>query len=224
MFRADEFLDLAQCSHPDLFSGSEHVWDALKKLPAFVKQRLDPQQCATIIGTPYIAKDVAIGEGTVVEHGAVILGPTIIGKNCQIRSSAYIRGSVIVGDGCVLGNACEFKNAVLFNGATVPHFSYVGDSILGHKAHLGGGVILSNVKSVKGNVSIKHDGKELDTGLRKFGAVIGDGADIGCNCVLNPGSIIGRHAVLYPNIMWRGVCPANSIVKLRQEHEIVVRR
>src|SRR5207249_4532997 len=150
MFRADEFLDLSQCPCPELFSGTEYVWDALKKLPEFVKQKLKPHQEGTLLGTPFVAADVAIGKGTVIEHGAVIHGPTIIGQNCQIRSSAYIRGNVIVGDGCVLGNACEFKNAVLFNEATVPHFSYVGDSTLGHKAHLGAGVILSNVKSVKG--------------------------------------------------------------------------
>ena len=170
---------------------ARHVWDALKKLPAFVKKHVKPSQRGKIIGTPFIGDDVQIGAGTVIEHGAVIKGPAIIGKNCEIRSGAYIRGNVIVGDDCVLGNACEFKNAVLFNGATVPHFSYIGDSILGHNAHLGAGVILSNVKSIKGDVTVKY-GREIDTGLRKFGAIIGDGADIGCNCVLNPGSIIGR--------------------------------
>jgi bifunctional N-acetylglucosamine-1-phosphate-uridyltransferase/glucosamine-1-phosphate-acetyltransferase GlmU-like protein len=127
---------------------------------------------------------------------------------------------VIVSNNCVLGNACEFKNAMLFNGAQVPHFSYVGDSILGHKAHLGAGVILSNVKSAKSNVTVDSQ----DTGLRKFGAIIGDGADVGCNCVLNPGTLIGRNAVLYPNVMWRGVCPAGSIVKLRQEHIVIAKK
>lgn len=220
MFRAEEFLDLAQFQYPALFDNCENVWDALKKLPDLVKHYLEPSQRGTVIGTPYIAADVVIGKGTVIEHGAVVKGPSIIGANCEIRSGAYIRGNVIVGYDCILGNACEFKNSVLFNGATVPHFSYVGDSILGYKAHLGAGVILSNVKSVAGNVTV--DGK--DTGLRKFGAIVGDGCDIGCNCVLNPGSIIGRHSILYPNILWRGVCPADSIVKLRQEHEVVVRR
>jgi NDP-sugar pyrophosphorylase family protein len=223
MFRPEEFLDLAQFQFPELFDGCEHVWDALKKLPEFTKKHLKPSQHGTIIGTPYIAGDVMIGKGTVIEHGATIKGPAIIGENCQVRSSAYIRGDVIVGNECVLGNASEFKNCVLFNNVQVPHFSYVGDSILGYKAHLGAGVILSNVKSVKGNVAVKY-GDEIDTGLRKFGAIIGDGCDIGCNCVLNPGSIIGRNSVLYPNILWRGVCPANSVVKLRQQHEVVTRR
>ena len=223
MFRAENFVDLKQFSFPELFDGCEHVWDALKKLPNFIKQHLKPARLCTTIGVPYIADDVFVGKGTVIEHGAVIKGPAIIGENCQIRSSAYIRGDVIVGNDCVLGNASEFKNAVLFNGVQVPHFSYVGDSILGHKAHLGAGTILSNVKSIKGNVTVKY-GNDIDTGLRKFGAVIGDGCDIGCNSVLNPGSIIGRNSVLYPNILWRGVCPADSIVKLRQQHEITIRR
>ena len=233
MFRAEDYLDLKQFAFPELFDGCDNIWDALKTLPAFAKQRLKPSRQETRIGSPYIADDVVIGKGTVVEHGAVIKGPAIIGANCEIRSGAYIRGGVIVGDGCVLGNSCEFKNAVLFNGVQVPHFSYVGDSILGYKAHLGAGVILSNFKSTKGNVVVRTAKSEerrakgeeqIDTGLRKFGAIIGDGADIGCNCVLSPGSIIGRNAILYPNILWRGVCPADSIVKLRQQHEVVVRR
>src|SRR5207249_1465157 len=157
------------------------AWNALKKIANFTKD------------------GKILGKGTVIEEGATIKGPAIIGRDCEIRANAYIRGNVIVGDGCVLGNASEFKNCVLFDGCQVPHFSYVGDSILGHKAHLGAGVILSNVKSIKGNVTV--DGK--DTGLRKFGAVIGDGADIGFNCVLNPGSNIGRNSILYPNILWR---------------------
>jgi NDP-sugar pyrophosphorylase family protein len=223
MFRVEDYLDLAEFPYPDLFQGCAHVWDVLKRIGEFARQRARPVNHATLLGTPLIADDVQIGAGTVVEHGAVIKGPTIIGEHCQIRASAYLRGNVIVGNGCVLGNACEFKNAVLFNGATVPHFSYVGDSVLGAKAHLGAGVILSNVKSFKGNVMVRQV-DDLDTGLRKFGAVIGDGADVGCNCVLAPGSIIVRHAILYPNILWRGVCPADSIVKLRQEQEVVIRR
>ena len=219
MFRPEDYLNLAEFPFPELFAGCEHVWDALKRIGEVAKSHLKPIQLGTVIGTPYIATDVQIGKGTVIEHGAVIKGPTIVGENCEIRSSAYIRGNVIVGNGCVLGNACEFKNAALFNSVQVPHFSYVGDSILGHKAHLGAGVILSNVKSAKGNVFV---GK-MDTGLRKFGAILGDGADVGCNCVLNPGSLIGRHSVLYPNVLWRGVCSDNSIVKLRQQQEIVVR-
>jgi NDP-sugar pyrophosphorylase family protein len=154
----------------------------------------------------------------------VIKGPAIIGRHCEVRANAYVRENVIVGDHCVLGNACEFKNAILFNGCQVPHFSYVGDSVLGCKAHLGAGVILSNVKSLAGSVVVEAAGRRLETGLRKFGAVVGDRADIGCNCVLAPGSVIGREAVLYPNVLWRGVCPSREVVKLRQEQQLVPRR
>ena len=220
MFRPVDLLDLTQFAFPALFDNATNVWEALRELPQFVQHHLRPGNLGKVTGAAFIGEAVFIGKGTEIEPGAVIKGPAIIGANCQIRSSAYIRENVIVGDGCVLGNACEFKNSVLFNGCQVPHFSYVGDSILGHKAHLGAGVILSNVKSVKGNVQVD----KLDTGLRKFGAILGDGADIGCNCVLSPGSIIGRNSILYPNVLWRGVCSPDSIVKLRQEQEIVVRR
>jgi len=220
MFRTQDYLDLGQFPFPELFDDCEQVWDALKRIGDFAKANVRPGNLGTLVGSPFIGPDVQIGKGTVIEHGAVIKGPTIIGENCEIRSSAYVRENVIVGNNCVLGNACEFKNALLFNGVQVPHFSYVGDSILGHKAHLGAGVILSNVKSVKGNVTVEG----ADTGLRKFGAVIGDGADIGCNCVLNPGSLIGRRSILYPNILWRGVCAADVVVKLRQEQEVMARR
>jgi NDP-sugar pyrophosphorylase family protein len=223
MFRPDELLDLSQCPCPGLFDGCHHAWDVLDRVGEYIGRHVMAGNRGRVVGTPYIGECVQIGEGTVIEHGAVIKGPAIIGANCEIRAGAYVRENVIVGQNCVLGNASEFKNAVLFNRVQVPHFSYVGDSILGCKAHLGAGVILSNVKSIKGNVEVRHDGASLDTGLRKFGAVIGDEADIGCNCVLNPGSVIGRRTIFYPNISWRGVCPPNSIVKLRQEQVLVSR-
>jgi NDP-sugar pyrophosphorylase family protein len=166
-------------------------------------------------GVAYIGKQVFIGKGTLVEDGAMIKGPAIIGCNCQIRHNAYIRECVIIGDDCVIGNSCEVKNSFLFNHAVAPHFNYVGDSILGHKAHLGAGVKISNFKVVAGNVKVEIGGKKVDTGLRKFGALVGDGAEIGCNAVLNPGSIIGRGSVIYPNTNWRGVLAANMIVKNR---------
>jgi len=220
MFRPQDLLDLTQFEFPELFDGCEHAWDVLKKIADFAKAHGQPSRYERIIGTPFIDQNVMIGKGTVIEHGAVVKGPAIIGADCELRAGAYIRGNVIVGDNCVLGNASEFKNAVLFNGCQVPHFSYVGDSILGYKTHLGAGVILSNVKSVKGNVAVESE----DTGLRKFGAILGDHVEIGCNCVLNPGSVIGRNSMLYPNILWRGVCPPDSIVKLRQQQQVVTRR
>ena len=224
MFEPDEYLDFSQFPYPEFFNQCNRVWDALTKTKALLSANLKPAIQGQIIGQPYIADDVMIGVGTVIEHGAVILGPTIIGENCQIRSSAYIRGNVITGDNCVLGNASEFKNAILFNGVQVPHFSYVGDAVLGYKAHLGAGVILSNFKSIKGNVTVVQGNEKIDTGLRKFSAVLGDESDIGCNCVLNPGSLIGRRVIMYPNVSWRGTCPSDKIVKLRQEHVLIERR
>jgi len=224
MIRTTDLLDLTQFEHAALFDGCEFPWQALPRLKDYILKHLRPANHARFVGTPFIGPNVFIGEGTVIEHGATIKGPAIIGRNCEIRAGAYIRDHVLVGDGCVLGNSCEFKNAILFNGAQVPHFSYVGDSILGHKAHLGAGVICSNLKSVRSNVIVAWDNRKIDTGLRKFGAVVGDGADVGCNCVLNPGSIIGRNSVLYPTVNWRGVCPPGVVVKLRQQQEIVAKR
>jgi NDP-sugar pyrophosphorylase family protein len=131
---------------------------------------------------------------------------------------------VIIGDGCVVGNASELKNSLLFNGAQIPHFNYIGDSILGHKAHLGAGVKISNIKLLSGNIEIEMEGKPFDTGLRKFGALVGDGAEVGCNAVLNPGSILGRGAIVYPNVFWRGGLPANNIAKNKAEVEVVEKR
>ena len=158
-----------------------------------------------------------------MEPGVCIEGPAIIGRNCQIRHGAYVRANVIVGDDCVIGNSSELKNSLLFNDCQVPHFNYVGDSILGHHAHLGAGVVLSNLKSVPGNITVGHAKDAHDTGLRKFGALIGDRAKLGCNSVLNPGSIIGRDSVVYPNTNWRGILSANRIVKNHAQQEVVER-
>ncbi|MFO1488168.1 MAG: DapH/DapD/GlmU-related protein [Verrucomicrobiota bacterium] len=224
MFKPADLFDLSQTEHAAIFDGCEFAWEALKKISPYLAAHLKPGLHHRSEGRAFIGKDVFIGEGTVVEDGVMIKGPAIIGRNCEIRHNAYLREGVIIGDGCVIGNACEFKNALLFNGCQVPHFNYVGDSILGYKAHMGAGSILSNVKSLKGNVFIPVDGTPRDTGLRKFGALLGDGCDVGCNAVLNPGSIIGRGAVIYPGTNWRGVLPANMIAKNKAEIEVVVKR
>ncbi|HVY70904.1 MAG TPA: DapH/DapD/GlmU-related protein [Verrucomicrobiae bacterium] len=224
MFTAPDLFDLSQTEHAAIFDGCEHAWDALRKIKEYLRANLRPELRNKCEGRAYIGKDVFIGEGTIVEDGAMIKGPAIIGKNCQIRHNAYIRDEVIVGDNCVVGNSCELKNALLFNNCQAPHFNYVGDSILGYKAHIGAGVVLSNFKALPGNVFVEKEGTPFDTGLRKFGALLGDGCDIGCNSVLNPGSIIGRGSVIYPNTNWRGILPANMIVKNKAAQEIVVRR
>ncbi len=224
MFKPSDLFDLSQTAHAALFDGCENAWDALKKIKDYLKAhaRHSPGEHARV--GIHIGEDVSIGEGTVIEAGVMIKGPAIIGRNCEIRHNAYLREHVIVGDHCVIGNSCEFKHAVLFNHSVVPHFSYVGDSILGYKAHLGAGVKISNVKVLPGNIMVQKAGAPFDTGLRKFGALLGDHTDIGCNSVLNPGSIIGRGSVIYPNTNWRGILPANMIAKNKAVVEVVVRR
>ena len=224
MFKPADLFDLSQTAHAAVFDGCEHAWDALKKLKGYIEAHVRPSSHSYSPVRVFIGPNVIIGEGTVIEDGAMIKGPAIIGRNCEIRHNAYIREHVVIGDNCVIGNACEFKLALLFNGSNVPHFSYVGDSILGYKAHLGAGVKISNVKLMAGNVKVLKDGKPFDTGLRKFGALLGDHTDIGCNSVLNPGSIIGRNSAIYPCTNWRGILPPNSIVKNQAGQEVIERR
>jgi bifunctional UDP-N-acetylglucosamine pyrophosphorylase / glucosamine-1-phosphate N-acetyltransferase len=236
MFTAADLFDLTQTEHAALFDGCNHAWEALKKIEPYLA-KIPRQNPPKRFPGASIGDRVVIGEGTVVEPGAMIKGPAIIGKNCQIRHNAYLRENVIVGDDCVVGNASELKNALLFNGAQAPHYNYIGDSILGHKAHLGAGVKISNIKLLPGNVTVQSPKSKaqspesggsapaaldlgletLDTGLRKFGALLGDGAEVGCNAVLNPGSILGRRSVIYPNVFWRGFLAANMVAKNKAE-------
>jgi len=224
MFKPADLFDLTQSEHAAIFDGCQFAWDALKKIEPYLAVSLKPALHNRCEGRAFIGEQVFIGEGTVVEDGVMIKGPAFIGRNCQIRHNAYIRENVIIGDDCVVGNSTELKNSLLFNGAQVPHFNYIGDSILGYKAHLGAGVKISNIKLMAGNVMVELDGAPFDTGLRKFGALLGDGAEAGCNAVLNPGSILGRGAIVYPNVFWRGILPANMIAKNKAEIEVVVRR
>ncbi|MGA2802066.1 MAG: DapH/DapD/GlmU-related protein [Verrucomicrobiota bacterium] len=224
MFEPADLFDLNQTEHAAIFDGCKFAWDALKKIESHIATNLKPLLFNRSEGRAFIGEKVFIGEGTVVEYGAMIKGPAIIGKNCQIRHNAYIRENVIIGDGCVVGNSSELKNSLLFNAAVVPHFNYIGDSILGYKAHLGAGVKISNFKLFPGNIEVVVDGVPFDTGLRKFGALLGDGVEIGCNAVLNPGSIVGRGAVIYPNVFWRGILPDNTIAKNKAEIKVSVIR
>jgi NDP-sugar pyrophosphorylase family protein len=224
MFAPDKFLDLSETEHGLLFEDVEHVWQALPKIAAYLKFRLKPAILGKVVGKPFISDKVYIGKGTIIEYGAMIKGPAWIGENCEIRNGAYIRENVILGDGVVAGNSSEFKNCLVFNDAEVPHYNYVGDSILGHKAHLGAGVILSNVRLDRQSVSVAAPDGPIDTGLRKFGAVVGDRSEIGCNAVLSPGSIIGRSCIVYPGAQWRGVLPDHSIARLRQDLSVIPRQ
>ncbi len=220
-FAAQAFFDLNHTDHQALFENGEHCWEALDKIATYLKFRLKPAVHAKLVGRPFISSQVFIGEGTIVEQGAMVRGPAWIGANCHIRNGAYIRENVIVGDGVVLGNSCEFKNCLLFNGAQVPHFNYVGDSILGYKAHLGAGVILSNVRLDGAEVQVSDGDARVPTGRRKFGAIIGDQAEIGCNSVLSPGSLVGPRAVIYPGAHWRGVLAGDSVAKVTQQFQVV---
>jgi NDP-sugar pyrophosphorylase family protein len=222
-FSAQQLLDLEHFEYPGLFVEGEPVWTALSRIKPYLAEHVSGQMLegAQVDERAVIGPNVILGEGVIVEANATIKGPAILGPGCTVRSGAYVRENVIAGAGVMLGNSCEFKNCVIFDNAEVPHFNYVGDSILGYKAHLGAGVVLSNVRLDRKSVVLKIHSGAIETGLRKFGAIIGDRTEIGCNSVLSPGSILGRDCILYPGTQWNGVLDSNRIVKLRQSLEIV---
>lgn len=204
------YLDLSKTIASDIFSGLTYPWEALPKIKDFILNlgsKLPKDEFEEIKENVWVSKEAVIADS------AFIAGPTIICKGTEIRHCAFIRGSVIVGENCVVGNSTELKNVILFNNVQVPHFNYIGDSILGFKAHFGAGSIVSNVKSDKSNVSVLINGNKTDTGLRKFGAIVADYVEIGCNAVLNPGTIIGRNSNVYPTSMVRGIIGENMIFK-----------
>ncbi|MDF1825418.1 MAG: UDP-N-acetylglucosamine diphosphorylase [Verrucomicrobiales bacterium] len=227
-FPAEAYLDFEQTDHRDLFRPDEPVWSALSHIKGYLAGLLDSVEGDLIRGTvdprAVVGEQVYLAPGATVEANAIIKGPAWIGEGTTVRSGAYLRENVIVGKGCTLGNSSEFKNCLLFNDCEVPHFNYVGDSILGHKAHLGAGVICSNVRLDRANVRVKDDANGfLDTGLRKFGAIVGDRTEVGCNSVLSPGSILGRECIVYPLTSWSGVLNDRQIVKTKQPSEVVTR-
>ena len=222
--RAEELFDLGQTEHASLFDSLGQAWEVLPHIGDYLRDTLRAAQLGQAHGQAVIEGDVFIGEGTVIEAGALIRGPVWIGRNCHIGHGATLRGNVIAGDGCIVGHAAELKNAVLFNSCEVPHFNYVGDSVLGHRVHLGAGVMLSNYRLIRGNVNVRIASGRLDSGLAKFGALIGDRTEIGCNAVLNPGAVIGRDCLLYPNVTFTGVLPARRLVKNKTELTVVEKR
>ena len=188
----------------------EFPWEILKDIGDFIIElgkTLDANKFEQIGENIWIAKSAKVAPTALVE------GPTIIDEDAEIKHGAYIRGKAIVGKNAVVGNSTELKNCILFNNVQAPHFNYVGDSILGYKAHLGAGVILSNLRSDKQNIKIKCNGQKIETGLRKIGAMIGDNSEIGCNSVLNPGTVLGKNVTIYPLSCVRGVINKNSIYK-----------
>lgn len=198
----------------ELFQGLTYPWEALPKIKDFIislGEKLPEEKYERREGNIWIAKSAK------VFPSAYIGGPAIIDEEAEIRHCAFIRGSAIVGKGAVVGNSTELKNVILFNKVQVPHYNYVGDSILGYKAHMGAGSITSNVKSDKTLVVVKAGGESCETGLKKFGAMLGDHVEVGCNSVLNPGTVIGKNTNIYPTSMVRGVIPADSIYKRQGE-------
>jgi len=207
--RVRDLYNLEHTRAAQMLGECEYPWEALPKIREAVLaigNSLDREQYDQPEAGVWIAKSASVAPT------ATIIGPCIIGEETEVRPGAFLRGSILVGDGCVVGNSTELKNCILFDGVQVPHYNYVGDSILGYMAHMGAGSITSNVKGDKKPVVV-HGEEDYETGLKKFGAMLGDDAEIGCNSVLNPGTVIGRDSQVYPLSCVRGVVPARAIVK-----------
>lgn len=213
-----ELYTLDETIAKDIFDGMTYPWEVLPKIKEFILElgKTLPEDKYERRG-----EDVWISKSAKVYDSACINGPAIIDEEAEIRHCAFIRGNAVVGRGAVVGNSTELKNVILFNKVQVPHYNYVGDSILGFKAHMGAGSITSNVKSDKTLVVVKAGAEQYETGLKKFGAMLGDHVEVGCNSVLNPGTIIGKEASIYPVSMVRGFVPAGCIYK--KQGEIVTR-
>lgn len=209
-----ELYDLTQTMAAELFEGKTYPWEVLPEIGNFIMklgQTLSEEVYDKVGDNVWIAKTAK------VTNSALINGPAIIGEHTEVRQCAFIRGNALVGDNCVVGNSTELKNVVLFNNVQVPHYNYVGDSVLGYKSHMGAGAVTSNVKSDKTLVVVKGKDVQIPTGLKKFGAMLGNHVEVGCNSVLNPGTVIGCNSNIYPVSCVRGVVPSNSIYKNKDE-------
>jgi len=217
--KIDDLLNLNETIASSAFDGLSYAWEVLPKLREYIIEL-----GASLSEDEYlkVSEDVWISRSAIVAPTASIDGPTIIGHKAEVRHCAYIRGSVIIGELTIVGNSTELKNTLLFNEVQVPHYNYVGDSILGYKAHIGAGGITSNVKSDKTLITVNVDGEHFETTLRKFGTILGDNVEVGSNSVLNPGSVVGRGSNVYPLSMVRGYIPPNSIYK--RQGEVVKKR
>jgi UDP-N-acetylglucosamine diphosphorylase / glucose-1-phosphate thymidylyltransferase / UDP-N-acetylgalactosamine diphosphorylase / glucosamine-1-phosphate N-acetyltransferase / galactosamine-1-phosphate N-acetyltransferase len=214
-FQTSYFFNLSNYRHSSLFSHSTFVWDALKHISLYLNSfKLGIIEAEVSPGAFLIdPENISIGKGSVVEAGAYIKGPCVIGDNCVIRHGAYIRGGLIAGDACVIGHATEVKDSIFLNHAYAAHFAYVGNSILGEGVNLGAGVKLANLNFNNKPVIIHFGDKRIETGMRKLGAVIGDKSQIGCNAVLNPGTLFGKNVNCYPSINVGGVIETNQVVR-----------
>lgn len=209
-----ENYSLDQTIAKDIFNGVTYPWEVLPKISSFILEL-----GATLSEDEYEKRgeNVWVAKSAKVAPTAFINGPAIIGKDAEVRHCAFIRGNAIVGEGAVVGNSTELKNVLLFNKVQVPHYNYVGDSVLGYKSHMGAGSITSNVKSDKKLVVVKAGEEKIETGMKKFGAMLGDEVEVGCGSVLNPGTVVGKHSNIYPLSSVRGFVPANSIYKKQGE-------
>lgn len=209
-----ELFDLDETIAAGIFEGCTYPWEVLSKIGDYIISLGN-----TLSGDEYEKRgdNVWIAKSANVYPTAYINGPCIVGHNAEVRHCAFIRGNAIIGEGAVVGNSTELKNCLLFNKVQVPHYNYVGDSILGYKAHMGAGSITSNVKSDKKLITVKGPDGNIDTGIRKIGAFLGDNVEVGCGSVLNPGTIVGRNSNIYPLSSVRGCVPANSIYKKQSE-------
>lgn len=210
IYKISDLYDLNETIATKLFEGKTYPWEVLSEIGSFIKE-LGPTLSADEFDNP--SENVWIHKSVTIAKTATINGPLIIDADTEVRPGAFIRGNAIVGKNCVVGNSTELKNVVLFNTVQVPHYNYVGDSVLGTHSHMGAGSITSNVKSDKTLVVVKSGNEKIETGLKKFGAMIGDYVEVGCNSVLNPGTVIGRNSNIYPLSSVRGVVAQNSIFK-----------
>ncbi len=227
MRKVADFFDISEFPFKDLFDGVEDVWDALGRINGYLKRIEGRRIEGRVHEGAFLEGDgIHIGPESVVEPGAMIIGPALIGRGSVIRQGAYLRGDVIVGDGAVIGHTSEAKNTILLNGAKASHFAYIGDSILGNGVNLGAGTKLANFKvdTGKRGITVTVDGQKVETGRRKMGAILGDGAELGCNSVTMPGTLIGPGAIVYPCCVVRGAVAPNNIVKLRQELDYAVKK
>ena len=209
MLKTSDLFDLNHTLAAEYLAGFEYPWQALKGIKDLI------ESIGAGLGDDYtqVAPSVWVHKTATVFPSAYLGAPCIIGAGTEVRHCAFIRGSALVGENCVVGNSVELKNVILFDGVQVPHYNYVGDSILGYKSHMGAGSVTSNVKSDKTTVTVKDGGEKLETGLKKLGAMVGDFVEVGCNSVLNPGTVVGRNSNIYPTSCVRGVVPEKHIWK-----------
>lgn len=225
LLNPDYFFDLSTFSHAQLFITEEAPWTALTRITPYLASQTLGKIESEVPDTAYLIDPhlISIGKNTIIEPGAYIKGPCIIGAHCTVRHGAYIRGNVITGDHCLIGHDTEIKNSILLGHAHAAHFAYLGDTIIGNRVNLGAGTKCANLKLDNGNVTVLYQKQRLDTGLRKFGAIIGDDSQLGCNAVTNPGTLLGKNVLCYPIVNISGFVPSNSIVKSIQKFSIVSR-